>query len=121
VTSNIETPLRRAAVLLTAVATTLLTSVVLASPSGAEVPEGWSDPQPVPVLHALLVLAGIPLLLFVAIVLAVYVPALVRGERLAPGAPGLENQWLGGPRKSTSELAGPDSEESEAGGASARW
>lgn len=109
--------MRRAAVLIAAVATPLL----VASPAGAEVPEGWSDPEPVSGLHALLVLGGIPLLLFVLIALAVYVPALVRGERVAPGAPVLENQWLGGPRKSTAELAGPDSDESEAGGASARW
>jgi hypothetical protein len=52
---------------------------------------------------------------------AVYVPALVRGERLAPGAPLVENQWLGGPRRSAGELAAPDSDSSEAGGASGRW
>lgn len=120
-TSNIETPVRRAAVLLVAAATPVLGAVLMASPAGAEVPVGWSDPEPVPVLHALLVLGGIPALLFLLIVAAVYVPALVRGERLSPGATGLENQWLGGPRKTTAELAGPDSKESEAGGASARW
>ena len=93
----------------------------MAAPASAEVPEGWSDPEPVSALHALLVLVGIPVGLFVVIAVAVYVPALVRGERIAPGAPAIENQWLGGPRKGTAELAAPDSEESEAGGASARW
>ena len=66
-------------------------------------------------------LAGVPLLLFVLIVLAVYLPALVRGERVKPGAPAVEDQWFGGPRKGTAELAGPDNEDSQAGGASARW
>lgn len=86
-----------------------------------DVPVGWSDPSSVNVLHAILLLGGIPLLLFVAILVAVYVPSLVRGERLTPGAPVLENQWLGGPRSGTKELAGPDSEDSKAGGASGRW
>lgn len=116
-TTNLQTLVRRTAVLTAPVAITLLA----AAPAGAEVPEGWSDPDPVSSLHALLVLGGVPLLLFVLIALAVYIPALARGERVAPGAPALENQWLGGPRKTTAELAGPDSEESEAGGASARW
>ena len=48
-------------------------------------------------------------------------PALARGERIAPGAPAVENQWIGGPRKAAGELAGPDGEGSEAGGAGARW
>lgn len=116
-TSNLETFARRTAVLLAAVGTPLL----VAAPAGAQVPEGWSNPDEVPVLHALLVLGGVPLLLFVLILLAVYVPSLIRGEGIKPGAPALENQWLGGPRKGTAELAGPDSQESEAGGASARW
>ena len=62
-----------------------------------------------------------PLLLFVLIALAIYVPALVRGERITPGATSPENEWLGGPRRSAAELAGPDTDHSEAGGASGRW
>ena len=49
----------------------------------------------------MLLLVGIPLLLFLVITLAVYVPSLVRGESIAPGAPAVENQWLGGPRSGT--------------------
>ena len=115
-----STFVRRAAVAATA-ASALALPLLIAAPAAAEVPEGWSDPDAVSPLHALLVLGAIPLGLFVLIVLAVYVPALARGERLAPGAPSIENQWLGGPRKSAGELAGPDTEESRAGGASARW
>lgn len=95
--------------------------VALAGPAHADVPEGWPVPDDVDFLHVLLVLVGIPLGLFLLIALAVYLPALVRGERVAPGAARVENQWIGGPSKTTSELAGPDGSDSEAGGASARW
>ena len=72
-------------------------------------------------VHALLVLVGIPLLLFIGITVAVYVPSLIRGERIAPGQPPVENQWLGGPRTGTAELKGRESEDADAGGASGRW
>lgn len=93
----------------------------LAGPAGADVPEGWSDPKEVNALHALLLMFGIPVALGLVITVLTYLPALVKGERLAPGEPQLENQWFGGPRKGTAELAGPDREDSQAGGAGARW
>ena len=58
---------------------------------------------------------------FIAFTVAVYVPSLVRGERIAPGQPPVENQWLGGPRTGTAELKGPETVDAEAGGASGRW
>lgn len=96
----------------------LVTLPLLASPAGA-VPEGWSDPDEVDPLYAIVVLGGIPLALFVLIAFLVYVPSLVRGGRqLSTGA---DDEWFGGPRKSREELADPDGEGSKAGGASARW
>jgi hypothetical protein len=86
-----------------------------------DVPDGWSNPSDVNVVEALLLLGGIPLLLFITITVAVYVPSLRRGERIAPGQAPVENQWLGGPRKGTAELKGPESEDIKAGGASGRW
>lgn len=86
-----------------------------------DVPVGWPEAPDVNMVHALLVLGGIPLLLFVAITVAVYVPSLVRGERITPGQPAVENQWLGGPRTGTAELTGRGSEDTGAGGASGRW
>jgi len=86
-----------------------------------DLPVGWEEPPDVNMVHALLLLGGIPLLLFVAITVAVYVPSLVRGERIAPGQPAVEDQWLGGPRTGTAELKGRDSEDTGAGGASGRW
>lgn len=98
--------------------------MLLAGPASA-VPEGWSEPEPVPVLEALLILAGIPLLLMVVISAAVYVPAMVRGERVAPNAPEIENQWFGGPRSGTRELESSGEREGatagETGGAGGRW
>ncbi len=119
VTSKYQTLARRAAVLTFAIAT----SVLVAAPARAEVPNGWSDPEPVDRLHTLLIFVGIPLLLFVLITIAVYLPAIVRGERVAPGAPAHESQWFGGPRGGTHELeSGPDSvDASDTGGASGRW
>jgi len=97
-----------------------VTGISLAGPAGADTPASW-EREDIDVLHALLVLGGIPLALCVLIALAVYVPAMVRGERIAPGATSPENEWLGGPRRSAGELAGPDTDHSDAGGAGGRW
>ena len=96
-------------------------SLVLAAPASADVPELWDDPDKVDKLQAILLLGGVPLLLFVAIGFLVYAPSVIRGEKILPGHAAMENQWLGGPRKSAGELAGPDTEDSQAGGASGRW
>ncbi|CAN5489717.1 hypothetical protein BH09ACT12_BH09ACT12_13130 [soil metagenome] len=96
------------------------TSLALAGPASAEPSEGWPATEPVDGLHALLLLGGIPLLLFVVIVVATLVPSLIRGESLTAGGSTVEDQWLGGPRTS-GELAAPDGEHSAAGGASGRW
>jgi hypothetical protein len=98
-----------------------LAVLVVAAPATADVPEGWSNPEEVDVLQALLVLAGIPLLLFVLITLAVYLPAMIRGERLTPDHGRPDSVWFGGPRDGSRELAGPDDSTSEAGGARGRW
>lgn len=116
-TTPLATTIRRTSAVLAAAAG----FATLAGPAQADVPEGWAPHTQVNALHALLILGGIPLLLFVLIVAAVYVPALIRGERVAPGAPPVEDQWFGGPRQGTAELAGPDTDESKAGGASGRW
>jgi hypothetical protein len=100
----------------------VLGALLLALPASADVPVGWSnDPEGVNVVHAVLVLGGIPVLLFLVIIACVYGPSLARGERVAPGATPMVDQWLGGPRTGTAELAGPDGDDSEAGGAHGRW
>ena len=97
------------------------TLATLAAPAHADVPEGWSDPDAVDPLQALLVLLGAPLLLFVLIIVAVYIPAMKRGERLLPDHGAGEPQWIGGPRQGTRELPAPDDADSRAGGASGSW
>lgn len=116
-----ETFVRRARTLATVLGAALILPVLAAGPAAADVPEGWSDPAAVPRLEALLILVGGPLVLAVLIAAAVYVPPLARGERVAPGAPELENQWFGGPRGGGHELEAGADETSETGGASGRW
>lgn len=110
----------RATTLTVALASVPLVALAV-SPAYADVPEGWSDPDPVNKLDALLLLAGGPLLLFLLILVAVYVPAMVRGERLLPDHGAGEAQWIGGPRQGAKELPAPDGDDSRAGGASGRW
>ena len=106
----------RAAVLTSAPALALL-----AAPAQADVPEGWAEVQEVDPLHALMLLLGAPLLLFVLIALAVYLPAMVRGEKLLPDHSGGDPQWIGGPRQGVAELPAADGDDSRAGGASGSW
>lgn len=123
--SQLVVVLRRGLAALVAVggslATALAVAVLTAAPAAAEVPDGWSNPDPVDPLHVVLVAVLLPLALALVLVALVYGPPLARGERVAPHAPEVENQWLGGPRKAAGELAGPDGEDSQAGGASGRW
>jgi uncharacterized BrkB/YihY/UPF0761 family membrane protein len=116
-----KSSLRRLCTLVAAGLWLAAASLVLAAPASADVPEGWGETPAIDKLEAILLLVGLPLLLFVVITFLVYVPSIIRGERIAPGHPGTENQWLGGPRKSADELAAPDTDESQAGGASGRW
>lgn len=99
--------------------------VLVAAPAVADVPEGWSDPPEVGLLDLLLVVAGVPLLIGALIVLAVYAPALRRGERVAPGA-GHSDHWFGGPRQGTEAIEAAEQpasrrEPSVTGGASGTW
>jgi hypothetical protein len=94
----------------------------------ADIPDGWSHPKPVPVLHDVLFLLGVPILITLVIFAAVYLPGVVRGESVAPAGAKADDQWFGG-RRDTAELqappAGPDSDGAdggrETGGASGSW
>jgi hypothetical protein len=115
--------LRRAA-LVVGSATILL--LAYAGPAAADIPDGWSDPKPVPVLHFLLLFVGIPVLITLGILGAVYLPGLARGESVAPAGVRADDQWFGG-RRDTAELeAAPtrtDGAEAErdTGGAGGSW
>ena len=61
------------------------------------------------------------------IALAIYVPAMARGEKLLPDHAGYgrdalpEGQWIGGPRQGVAELPAADGDDSQAGGARGSW
>lgn len=98
--------------------------VLLSAPAHADVPEGWggqTQPFELDPLYALGLYLGIPLLLFALIAVAVYLPSMVRGEKLLPDHSAGEPQWIGGPRQGVAELPAPDGVDSRAGGASGRW
>ncbi|CUR58234.1 conserved exported hypothetical protein [metagenome] len=101
-----------------AVALAVVVSLPLVStPAFADVPEGWrSEPAPINGLHALLLLAGIPLVLFVGITLLVMAPSLARGEVSGE----MPDEWFGGPGQGTKALPAAD-DSTETGGASGRW
>lgn len=112
----------RTTALTTGLGAALVLGLALAGPAAAEVPaQGWPENPPVDVLHALLLIGGVSLAVILVVTVLTVGPALARGERISPSAPAVENQWIGGPRKAAGELAGPDGEGSEAGGAGARW
>ena len=117
-TTKLARRARRTVVLLLGVALV----VAVGGPASADVPEGWGDGvEAVDPWHALLVLAGIPILLFLVITALVVIPGVIKGERFTPGGQATEDQWFGGPSKGTTALPAPDNDESKAGGASGRW
>lgn len=118
-TSQIRTLTRRTAVVLAAA----LLPLIAAGPATAEVPEGWSDPDPVSLLSLLVVIVAIPLGIGLLITLGVYGPALARGEHVVPGSD-TPDQWFGGPRNS-GELEAAGATDTDAptttGGGSGSW
>jgi len=98
-------------------------AVLLAAPAHATgTPEGWSDPEPVSTFEVLVLLFAGPFMLFVLISLAVYLPAMARGEKVTPGEP--ESEWFGGPRQGVEAADRVDPRALEGkgtGGASGRW
>lgn len=94
---------------------------LLAAPAHADAADGWGTTTDVDALHALLLLVGVPGLLFVLILLAVYIPAVVRGEDISATGGGAESHWIGGPRAGAKELMAGESESTETGGARGNW
>jgi hypothetical protein len=116
--------LRRAA-LVVGSATILL--LAYAGPAAADIPDGWSDPPSVSVLRFLLVFVGIPVLITLGILAAVYLPGVVRGESVAPAGSRVDPQWFGGPGEprqlESASAARPDDsdDDRDTGGAGGTW
>lgn len=105
-----------------------LGALAVGGAASADVPVGWSDPKPVPVLHDILVLIGIPVLLTLLLLAAVYLPSIIRGESVAPAGLRSEDQWFGGrdlphDPQAHAELTSGSSENADpgAGGAGGSW
>lgn len=96
-------------------------SVLLAAPALADVPEGWSDPDPVSAMDFLIVLIALPLGAVALVALLFYAPILARGEKLSSRSAPVEDQWLGGPRGGRAELEESKAPSKETGGASGSW
>jgi hypothetical protein len=107
--------------------------VAAASQLMADVPKSpdWPPPPPMSTLHALLLFGGVPLAISVAIALLVLAPSLARGPRYRPAeswdadaeifgeSPRIDG---GQPAGAAPQLtAGAPRDESDSGGASARW
>ncbi|MEO6512826.1 MAG: hypothetical protein ABIO16_17645 [Nocardioides sp.] len=109
---------------LAVVTAALALPLAYAGAASADVPEGWSNPDDVSFLHALLVLGGIPLAVIVLMALLIYVPSIVRGESVAPAGARSDDEWFGGRRDATKALeSGKPAQASDAdtGGASGSW
>lgn len=98
-----------------------IAAVAGAGTAAADTPATWPQEEPVELWHALLLIGGIPVLVFLVFAAITLGPSLARGESLAPSTEEQEDQWLGGPRKAAGELAAPDTEGSQAGGAGGSW
>ena len=130
-----ERLLRRAArglAIVPALVVICLTGSAFASP-----PETWQGDRGTSTLKTLLLLVGVPLLLFVVITLLVYLPSMRQNQSYRPGQVWRgEPEWFGGPRGGLDALdrAEPATvgtgghgahdghgELGESGGASGRW
>lgn len=96
--------------------------VAYAGAASADVPEGWRDSTAphVSLLHALLLLGGVPLTVIVLLALATYLPSIVRGESVAPAGARADDEWFGGRRDATKALESGKASE-DTGGASGSW
>ena len=118
---------RRAARILAPVLALLVMGIT--STAHADAPDTWENTPAVDPLHALLVLAVIPIGLFLLITLLVYIPSMSKAESYRPGQAWRgEPTWFGGPRggleavetESRAEIGSGESG-STRGAVSGRW
>lgn len=108
-----------------AVVTAGLAMGALASPAVAAPPTTWEDPDNGSILDMLLLLVGAPLAVIAVIVLLTYLPSMI-GSRSTGSSVAFQEkpEWFGGPRQGTeaaAETTTDDRQETDRGGASARW
>jgi hypothetical protein len=97
---------------------------LVSAPAFAVPPESWPQAKPVTALDFLLVLLIIPLGAALVIALLASVPAMVSGQKTAPGqAWRNENEWFGGPKDGVdaADKVEQQPKGDDRGGASGRW
>lgn len=115
--SNVVRRLVRTAALVPGVLVLTMAAPVFAAP-----PEKWPEPNNDSTLHALLVLGGIPVLLFVGISLLVALPSMLAGQKYdATVAFRDQPEWFGGPRTGVDAAPDDASDPQGRGGTSANW
>jgi hypothetical protein len=96
--------------------------LLLAAPAEARPPSTWDEPRPMSTPELLLVLVGVPILVFLVLALLVYLPSMIRGRNSEPGVAFQErSEWFGGPRKGVGGAPEAPTGAGDKGGASARW
>jgi len=99
--------------------------LVAAAPALAERPDVdmWTTgPENDSKLHALLLLGGTPLLLFVAIWVLASLPSMLKGQKYDAAVAFRDNpEWFGGPRRGVDAAPDDASEPQGRGGTSAQW
>jgi hypothetical protein len=98
-------------------------AALTALPAAANVPEGWSEPDPVSGVQFLLVLILLPIGLLLLVGLVFLAPGFARGEGFTGRDAHADDQWFGGPDRDARELTASSEEERPAitGGAGGRW
>jgi hypothetical protein len=93
-----------------------------ASPAEAKPPSTWETPDNPSFLHQLLLLGGVPVVVFLVLTLAVYLPTMMRRGSAEPAVAFQErSEWFGGPRKGVAATAESAGDGDKKGGASAGW
>lgn len=96
--------------------------VTAAGPAFAVAPETWEPTTNDSKLDALLLLGGVPLLLFVGIWLLAALPSIIGGQKFDATVAFRENpEWFGGPRRGIDAAPDDASEPQGRGGTSAQW
>lgn len=107
---------------LIALGVALMVQTLAAVPAHADVPIGWSNPDPVSPLTFLFVVVGAPVALVLLIALVVLTPGFSRGEGLTGKNEHADDRWFGGSRNAMELESGTSSKTSEiTGGASGSW
>jgi hypothetical protein len=97
-------------------------AVTAAGPAFAEPPATWEEPPQPSVVDALLLILGIPALLFVVIWVLASLPYMVGGQKGDAALAFRDNpEWFGGPHQGVDAAPDDASEPQGRGGTSANW